>query len=54
MKSIFLRLIRDESGTSAIEYAVIASVISVVCLTLPMLFGTKLNLKFSAVADALN
>jgi pilus assembly protein Flp/PilA len=54
MKSIFARLIRDESGTTAIEYAVIASVISVFCLTLPTLLGAKMNLKFTSVSNALN
>jgi pilus assembly protein Flp/PilA len=54
MKTLFMQLIQDETGATAIEYAVIASVISVFCLSVPQLIGTKMNMKFTAIADALN
>ena len=54
MRSIFARLVKDQSGATTIEYAVIATVISVVCLTVPTLIGASLNIKFGQVSNALN
>ena len=44
---------RDESGATAIEYGLIATLISVAIITVLTTIGTKLNIKFGAVATAL-
>lgn len=54
MKAILTRLIQDEAGATSIEYAVIASVISVFCLAVPQIIGTKLVIKFTSISSALN
>jgi pilus assembly protein Flp/PilA len=41
-------------GATAIEYGLIAALISVVCITVLTSVGTKLNTKFGAVSNALN
>ena len=40
-RSALKRFVRDESGATAIEYALIASLIFVVIVTSVTLFGTK-------------
>ena len=45
---------RDESGATAIEYALIASGISVVIVTAVNTLGTTTNGLFQAVVTALN
>jgi pilus assembly protein Flp/PilA len=54
MKSLFSRFIKDQSGATAIEYGLIAALISVVCITVLTSVGTQLNNKFSQVSNALN
>jgi pilus assembly protein Flp/PilA len=53
MKTLFLRFAKDESGVTAIEYGLIASLIAVVIITAVTLTGTNLTAKFNAVAAAL-
>jgi pilus assembly protein Flp/PilA len=53
MKSLFSRFVKDESGVTAIEYGLIASLIAVVIITATTLVGTNLTAKFQAIADAL-
>ena len=48
------RFLRDESGATAIEYGLIAALIAVVCIAVFTAIGTKLNVKFTAVSNALN
>ena len=50
----FKRFLNDESGATAIEYGLIAALISVVIITVLQLLGTRLNTKFQAIADQLN
>ena len=45
---------KDESGATAIEYGLIAGLISVIILAALRVVGTKLNGKFSAISNALN
>jgi pilus assembly protein Flp/PilA len=45
---------RDESGATAIEYALIASGISIVIITAVNTLGTTTNGMFQAVATALS
>ena len=47
------RFLRDESGTSAIEYAIIASGVSIVIVGTVATLGTAVNGFYSNVADAL-
>lgn len=51
--SIIVRFCRDESGASAIEYGLIAGIISCVIITALQKIGTKLNGKFNAIGNAL-
>jgi pilus assembly protein Flp/PilA len=44
----------DESGATAIEYGLIAGLISVVILTALTTIGSKINVKFNNIATALN
>jgi pilus assembly protein Flp/PilA len=51
--TLFNRFVRDESGATAIEYGLIAALISVVIIGAVTAIGTKLNAKFTAVSTAL-
>ena len=53
MTTMFSRFARDESAATAIEYGLIAGLISVVIITAVGLIGTNLTAKFNAVATAL-
>ena len=46
-------LVRDESGATAIEYGLIAALISVAIITAVTLVGTNLTTTFNSVATAL-
>jgi pilus assembly protein Flp/PilA len=48
------RFLRDESGATAIEYGLIAGLISVVIITVLTSVGSKLNVKFANIAAGLN
>jgi pilus assembly protein Flp/PilA len=52
--SILTRFLKDESGATAIEYGLIAALISVVCITVWTNLGTNLNVKFNSVKTALS
>ena len=54
MVNILKRFSKDTSGATAIEYGLIAGLISVVILTAVTTVGTKLNAKFTSIGDALN
>jgi pilus assembly protein Flp/PilA len=54
MTNIISRFVKDESGATAIEYALIAGGISIVIITAVNLVGTDLNVVFGNVAAALN
>ncbi len=47
------KFIRDESGVTAIEYALIASLIAVVIIGAVSLVGTKVTNTFTAIGSAL-
>jgi pilus assembly protein Flp/PilA len=47
------RLLRDDHGVTAIEYALIASLIAVAAVTVMGTVGTNLNATFSKVASSL-
>jgi pilus assembly protein Flp/PilA len=47
MTKIFARFLKDESGATAIEYGLIAALISVALITGATALGTSLNKKFN-------
>ena len=53
MKELFNRYAKDESGATAIEYGLIAALISVVIIGVLQLMGSRLNAKFQLIADQL-
>ena len=53
MRTILSNLIRDESGVTAIEYALIAALIAVAAIAAFSLVGTNLSTTFSTVANKL-
>ena len=53
MKSIFMRMLKDESGATAIEYGLIAGGIAVAIVTVVVNVGTALNTTFTTVSTAL-
>ena len=53
MNTLFSRFANDESGATAIEYGLIAALISVVIIGAVTTVGTSLTAKFTAVAAGL-
>ena len=49
MSHLLSRFAKDESGATAIEYGLIAALISVVIIGTLRLIGNNLNTKFTAV-----
>ena len=47
-----VRFLEDDGGTTAIEYAIIGSMLSIVILTAVTQIGTSVNSKFQSVAAA--
>ncbi len=54
MKNLVTRFAHDESGATAIEYGLIAALISVVIIGVLGTLGTSLNTKFQEIDDALS
>ena len=54
MTTIFSRFVKDESGATAIEYGLIASLISIAAIAAFTTVGTKLSATFGYVAGQLN
>jgi pilus assembly protein Flp/PilA len=54
MENIVNRFAKDESGATAIEYGLIAALISVVIIGVLSTIGTRLSSKFQQIADELN
>lgn len=50
MRNLFRRFIDNQSGVTAIEYGLIASLIAVVIITAVKLVGTDLTATFNAIA----
>ncbi|GAC1332755.1 MAG: hypothetical protein NVSMB26_12880 [Beijerinckiaceae bacterium] len=53
MKSAFARFLKDESGATAIEYGLLAALISVVIIGAITAVGSKLSGKFNTIAGNL-
>lgn len=54
MTKIFARFLKDESGATAIEYGLIAALISVALITGASTLGNSLDNKFSSLATTLD
>jgi pilus assembly protein Flp/PilA len=54
MKNLFKRFAKDQSGATAIEYVLIASLISVAIILGATTLGSKLNTTFNDIAGAVN
>ena len=53
MLSIFRKLLKDEQGATAIEYGLIAALISVAAITAFTTVGTNLNTMMTNVGNSL-
>ena len=51
MKNIIERFVKDESGATAIEYGLIAALISVALITGATTLGNTLNAQFRALSS---
>jgi pilus assembly protein Flp/PilA len=54
MLSIFRKLMKNEDGATAIEYVLIASLISVAAIIAMKTVGNKVSIVLSNVANAMN
>ncbi|MGH6847927.1 MAG: Flp family type IVb pilin [Methylocella sp.] len=54
MRHLFHRFVKDQSGVTAIEYGLIASLIAVVIITAVKLVGTDLTATFTSISTALS
>ena len=54
MSKIFARFVKEESGATAIEYGLIAALISVALITGASTLGNKLNNQFNNISTYLN
>lgn len=54
MTKLFARFLKDESGATAIEYGLIAALISVALIAGATTLGTALNNQFIKLATKLN
>jgi pilus assembly protein Flp/PilA len=52
-KSFFKKIIHEEEGATAVEYAVMIVLIIVVCLGVITLLGGEINNAFNTVVDTL-
>ncbi len=53
MKKLFSRYVKDQSGATAIEYGLIASLIAVVIIGAVTTVGTNMKAVFTSVGGAL-
>jgi pilus assembly protein Flp/PilA len=53
MRVFFTKLVKDESGVTAIEYGLIAALIAIAAITMMTSVGTNLTATFSKVANNL-
>ncbi|WP_137134897.1 Flp family type IVb pilin [Rhizobium sp. FKY42] len=54
MSKIFARFVKEESGATAIEYGLIAALISVALIAGATTLGNKLNSQFNNISTYLN
>lgn len=54
LKMLALRLLRDEEGQDLIEYALLATFVSLIAIAGASLLGTALNNWYGSVSDRVN
>ena len=54
MKRLLARFLEDESGATAVEYALLASLIAMAIISGATALGTALSARYQAVATSLN
>ena len=54
LKNTFLRLLRDEQGQDLIEYALLATFVSLVAIAGARVLGTALNSWYTSVGASVN
>jgi pilus assembly protein Flp/PilA len=54
MAALFSRLLKDESGATAIEYGLIAALIATALITGATTLGNALNTQFNGLSGQLN
>jgi pilus assembly protein Flp/PilA len=54
MKSLFARFAKDESGATAIEYGLLATLIGIAIIAGASALGSQLSTTFSAIATKLS
>ena len=54
MKNIFKRFVKNESGATAIEYGLIASLIGVAIIVGATALGTSLNSTFQGISSSIS
>ena len=54
MKKRWLQFLRTREGATAIEYALIAALLSVVAITSVRTLGSKVNTNFQYISNAIN
>lgn len=52
--TMFTRFLKDESGATAIEYGLIASLIALAIITAATSLGTNIAAKFQEIADTIS
>ncbi len=53
MKALVSRFLKDESGATAIEYGLIASLIAVAIITAASTLGTQIGTTFTNITEAM-
>lgn len=53
MTNLLKKFVKNESGATAIEYGLIAALISVVCITAWTTIGTNMNTSFTSIGTAM-
>ena len=53
MIAVLMKLFRDQNGATAIEYALVASLVSVAAISFIASIGTSVSASFESVASAL-
>jgi len=53
MKALVSRFLKDESGATAIEYGLIASLIAVAIITAASTLGNQIGTTFNNITDAM-
>lgn len=54
MSKLISRFVRDESGATAIEYGLIAALISVVAIVAMTSVGSQLKIVFNTISEKMN